>query len=113
MTHVNCVVHLSCNCAMCVRAHFKNIDEVIATIKAATIKNKDRKKDFHDADVPSPTNPVITRLATWLIAALYYSANLSAVRTIINNWIRAGFSVRRAKDATNVEVFMPDLVKIN
>ena len=39
---------------MRVRAHFKNIDEVIATIKAATIKNKDRKKDFHDAGLPSP-----------------------------------------------------------
>ena len=43
---------------MRVRAHFKNIDEVVATIKAATIKNKDRKKDFHDAGLPSPPDPV-------------------------------------------------------
>ena len=42
---------------MHVRAHFKNIDEVIAMIKAATIKNK----DFLDAGLPSPPNPVITR----------------------------------------------------
>ena len=42
------------NCAMRVRAHFKNFDEVIATIKAATIKNKDRQKDFHDTGLPSP-----------------------------------------------------------
>ena len=56
---------------MRVRAHFKNIDEVIATIKAATIKNKDRKKDFHDAGLPSPSNPVITRWAIWLRATLY------------------------------------------
>ena len=41
LMHVTCVAHLLHNCAM--RAHFKNIDEVIATIKAATIKNKDRK----------------------------------------------------------------------
>ena len=47
LMHVNCVAHLQHNCAMRVRAHFKNIDEVIAAIKAATIKNKDRKKDFH------------------------------------------------------------------
>ena len=41
--------------ALCVCVlHYKNIDEVIATIKAATIKNKDRKKDFHDAGLPSP-----------------------------------------------------------
>ena len=63
LMHVTCVAHLLHNCAMRVRAHFKNIDEVIATIKAATIKNKDRKKDFHDAGLPSPPDPVITRWA--------------------------------------------------
>ena len=106
--HVNCVVHLLYNCAM--RAHFKNIDEVIATIKAETIKNKDRKKDFHDAGLPSPPNPVITRWATWLRAALYYSKNLPTVRTIVNNWTSAGLLVSRAKDAVNVEDLLPDLV---
>ena len=111
--HVTCVAHLLHNCAMRVRAHFKNIDKVIATIKAATIKNKDRKKDFHDAGLPSPPNPVITRWATWLRAALYYSENLSAVRTIVNNWTSACLLVSRAKDAINVKGFVSDLVKIN
>ena len=71
LIHVTCVAHLLHNCSMRVHAHFKNIDEIIATIKAATIKNKDRKKDFHDAGLPSPPDPVITRWATWLRAALY------------------------------------------
>ena len=75
---------------MHVRAHFKNIDEVIATIKAATIKSKDRKKDFDDADLLSLRDPVISRWATWLRAALYYNENLPAVRTIVNNSTRAG-----------------------
>ena len=96
-----------------VRAHFKNIDEIIATIKAATIKNKNRKKGFPDAGLPSPLDPVITRWATWLRAALYYSENLPAVRTIVNNWTSAGLLVSRAKDAINVEDLVPDLVKIN
>ena len=39
---VNYVAHLLHNCAIRVRAHFKNINEVIATIKVATIKKKDR-----------------------------------------------------------------------
>ena len=91
----------------------KNIDEVIATIKAATIKNKDRKKDFHDAGLPSPSDPVITRWATWLRAALYYCENLPAVRTILNNWTSADLLDSRAKDAINVEDLVPDLVKIN
>ena len=109
---VTSVAHLLQNCAMRVRAHLKNIDEVIATIKAAIIKNKDRKKDFH-AGLPSPPDPVITRWATWLRAALYYSENLSAVRTIVNNWTSAGLLVSRAKDAINVEGLVSDLVKIN
>ena len=69
LMHVTCVAPLLHNCAM--RARFKNIDEVIAMIKAAAIKNKDRKKNFYDAGLPSPPDPVITRWATWLRAALY------------------------------------------
>ena len=92
---------------------FKNIDEVIATNKASTIKNKDRNKDFRNAGLPSPLDPVITRWATWLRTALYYSDNLLAVRTIVNNWTSAGLLVSRTKDAINVEDLVPDLVKIN
>ena len=113
LMHVTCVAHLLQNCAMRVRAHFKNIDEVIATIMAATIKNKDHKKDFHDAGLPSPPDHVITRWATWLRAALYYSENLPAVCTIVNNWTSAGLLVSRAKDAINVEGLVSDMVKIN
>ena len=108
LMHVTCFAHLLHNCAMRVRAHLKNIDEIIATIKI-----KGRKKDFHDAGLPSPPDPVITRWATWLRAALYYSENLQAVRTIVNNWTSAGLLVSRAKDAINVEDLVPDLVKIN
>ena len=113
LMHVTCVAHLLHNYAMHVRAHFKNIDEIIATIKAATIKNKDREKYFHDAGLPSPPDPLITRWATWLRAALYHSENLPAVRTIVNNWTSASFLVSRAKDAINVEDLVPDLVKVN
>ena len=98
---------------MRVGAHYKNIDEIIATIKAATIKNKNRKKDFHDAGLPSPPDPVITRWVTWVRAALYYNENLPAVRTIVNNWTSAGLLVSRAKDAINVEDLVPNLVEIN
>ena len=98
---------------MRVCAHFKDIDEVIATIKAATIINNAHKKDFHDAGLPSPHDPVNTKWATWLRAALCYSENLPAVRTIVNNWTSAGLVVSRVKDAINVEDLVPHLVKIN
>ena len=97
---------------MRVHAHFKNIDEVIATIKATKI-NKNYKKNFHDTGLPSSPDPVITRWATWLRAALYYSKNLSAVCTIVYNWTSASLLVSRVKDAINVEDLMPNLVKIN
>ena len=37
LMHVTCVAHLLHNCAMRVRAHFENVNEIIATIKTATI----------------------------------------------------------------------------
>ena len=46
LMHVTFVAHLLHNCAMRVCAHFKNIDEIIATIKAATIKKKIARKIF-------------------------------------------------------------------
>ena len=69
---VNCVARLRHNCAMRRRVHFKNIDKVIATIKAATVKNKGRKKDFYDAGLPSTPDPVIIRSATWLKAVILH-----------------------------------------
>ena len=113
LMHATCVAHLLHNCALRVRAHYNNINEIIATIKAATIKYKDRKKDFYDCGLPSPPDLVITRCATWLRAVLYYSENLPAARTIVNNWTSAGLLVSRARDAINVEDLVPDLVKIN
>ena len=106
-----CLYYITALC-VCVLI-LKNIDEIIATIKAAAIKNKDRKKDFHHAGLPFPPDPVITRWATWLRAVLYYSENLPAVRTIVNNWTSAGLLVSRAKDAINVEDLVPDLIKKN
>ena len=89
LMHVNCVAHLLHNCTMGVRTHFENNDEVIASIKATTIKNENRKKDFHDAGLPSLAEPVITRWATWLRVTLYYIDNLPAVCTNVNNWTSA------------------------
>ena len=59
--HITCIAHLLHNCFMQVRGYFKNIDDVVATIKAATIKNKDRKKDYREAGLPLPPDSVISR----------------------------------------------------
>ena len=85
LMHFTCIAHLLRNCATRFYAFFKNIDDVVATIEAATIKHKDRKNDFREAGLPSPPVPVIIRWATWLRAALCYSENLPAVRIIVSN----------------------------
>ena len=81
--------------------------------KFGAVRISNKIQDFHDTDLPSPPDPVITRSTTWLRAALYYSENLSAVRTIVNNWISAGLLASRTKVAINVEDLVPDLDKIN
>ena len=68
----------------------------IATIKVATIKSKNRKKDFYDSDLQSPPDPAITRWETGIRAALHYRENLPAVRTIVNNCTSAGLLISRA-----------------
>ena len=40
--HMTCVAHLFHNCAMKIKSHFKDVDQLIANIKAVTIKNKTR-----------------------------------------------------------------------
>ena len=61
LMHVTCIAHLLHNCAKQVRGHFKNFDDVVATTKAATIKNKDRIKELLEAGLPSLFDRVITR----------------------------------------------------
>jgi len=44
--HVTCVPHLLHNCAMKVKSHFHDVDQLITSIKAATVKNKSRQAQF-------------------------------------------------------------------
>ena len=61
LMHVTCIAHLLHNCATPVCTFFTNIDEIVATLKAATSKNKEGKNDFREAALPSPSVTVITR----------------------------------------------------
>ena len=73
LMYFSCIAHVPHNCTMRVRAYFKNINDVEATITAATIKSKDRRKDVHETCLLLSFDPVITRWATWLKAELCYS----------------------------------------
>ena len=67
--HVTCVAHLLHSCAMKIKSHFKDADQLIAKVKAVTIKNKTRPAKF--SAIGYPPQPVPTRWGSWLNAALY------------------------------------------
>ena len=79
----------------------------------ATAKTKIVKKNIRKARLPSPPDPMVTRWATWLRAALHYSEYFPAVRTIVNDSTGDGLLDSRAKEAINVNNLVSDLVRIN
>ena len=72
--HVTCVAHLLHNCAMKIKSHFEDVDQLIAKVKAVTTQNKTRQAKF--SALGFPPQPVSTRWGIWLNAALYYVKNL-------------------------------------
>ena len=71
MFHLTCIVHLLHNCAMKIKSHFKDVDQLIAKVKAVTIRNKSRQAKF--SAIGYPPQPVPTRWGSWLNAVLYYA----------------------------------------
>ena len=57
--HVTCVAHLLHNCAMKIKSHFNDVDQLIAKVKALTIKNKTRLAKFFAIGYPSQPVPTI------------------------------------------------------
>ena len=65
--HVTCMAYLLHNCAEKVHGHFQQVDNLIAKVKAVTVKNKNRRNKFNE--IGTPPQPVLTRWGTWLNAA--------------------------------------------
>lgn len=110
LSHVTCIAHLLHNCAERVRNSFPAIDALISTVKAATVRNKDRKELF--SGIGYPPEPIITRWATWLKAAFYYADNLPEVQKIVNSFIGEGLLVSRVKAAAAEPNLATDLLTV-
>lgn len=110
--HITCMAHLWHNCSMRVKAHYNSVDFLIASVKAATVKNKKRKNMFTRAGIPQPPQPVITRWATWLKAAIYYANYLPEIKAIVNDFQGSGKIVENAKDAVSNVNLAQDLMLI-
>ena len=74
LLHVTCLAHSMHNCALKVKSFCKEVDNLIAAVKASVVKNKSRTADF-DA-YGRPPQPVVTCWGSWLDAANYYAEKL-------------------------------------
>ena len=93
--HVTCVAHLLHNCAMKIKSHFGDVDQLIAKIDAVTIKNKTRQAKF--SAIGHPPQPGPTRWESWLNAALHYAKILPEVKAIVESIVGSGIFVTQAK----------------
>ena len=80
---------------MKIKSHFEDVDQLIAKVKAVTIKNKTRQAKF--SAIGYPPQPVPTRWVSWLNADLYYAKNLPEVKAIVESFKGSGILVTQAK----------------
>ena len=109
--HVTCVAaHLLHNCTVKIKSHFKDVDQLIAKVKAVTIKNKTRQAKI--SAIGYPSQPVLTRWGSWLNAALYYTKNLPEVKAIVESFVGSGILVTQAKVSFQKSGLAGQLLKI-
>ena len=105
--HVTCVAHLLHNCAMKIKSHFEDVDQLIAKFKAVAINIKTRQAKF--SAIGYPPQPVPSRWGSWINAALYYAKNLPKVKAIVKS---SGILVTQAKVSLQKSGSAGQLLKI-
>ena len=78
-----------------IKSHFEDVDQLIAKVKAVTIKNKTRQAKF--SAIGYQPLPIPTRWRRWLNAALYYAKNLPDVKAIVESFVGSGILVTQAR----------------
>ena len=63
LLHVTYVAHLLHNCAIKIKSHFEDVDQLTAKVKAVTIQNKTRQAKF--SAIGCLPQPVPTRRGSW------------------------------------------------
>ena len=109
--NITCITHMLHNCALKIRSYYPEIDNLIACVKATTIKNRSRKECFKSIGVPP--QPIVTRWGSWLSATDYYLKNLPKVAEIVNSFEDDGLLVKRAKEALSRTNLKQSLVEVS
>ena len=84
-------IFLHNNYAIKIKSLFEDVDQLIAKVKAVTIKNKTRPAKF--SAIGYLLQPVPTRWGSSLNAALYYAKNLPEVKSIVESFVGSGILV--------------------
>ena len=105
-----CIAHLLHNCVMKIKSNFEDVAQLIAKVKAVTIKNKTRQAKF--SAIVYPPQLVPTRWGSWLNAALYYTKNLPEVKAIVESFVGSGILVTQAKVSMQKNGLAGQLLKI-
>lgn len=108
--HVTCIAHLFHNCCLKIRSNFSNVDKIIATVKSATVRNRERRNLFKN--IGYPPEPVLTRWGSWLKAAFYYAKNINEIEEIFKSIESNGKLIRNVKEALNDSNLRKDLKNI-
>ena len=108
--HVTCVAHLLHNCAVKIKSHFEDVDQLIAKVKAVTIKNKTRQAKSSAIGYPPQTVP--TKWRCWLNAALYYAKTLPEVKAAVESFVGSRILVTQAKVSLQKSRLAGQLLKI-
>ena len=112
MRHVTCLSHLLHNCAENVRISFPAVDKLIASVKAATHKNRTRQQLFVDNGISLPPQPVLTRWGSWLEAAMFYAEYFIDVQRTVLSFEDDRFLVASAKSAVSDARVQDELILI-
>ena len=80
---------------MKIKSYFEDVDQLIAKVKAVTIKNNFRLAKF--SAICNPPQPFSIKWGSWLNAALYYAKNLPEVKATVESFVGSGTLVTQAK----------------
>ena len=92
-----------------VRGAFADIDNLVAHVKAATIKNKLRQAQFTHRQ---PSGAGCDKMGHMVEGRDHYADNLIEVKKIVNEFEGDGILVKRAKEAVNDAGIAASLLKI-
>ena len=111
LIHISCIAHLLHNCSMRIQAHFDDVNNLIASVKMAILKNQARRAMFNEIGLRSDV--IVTRWGLWLKAAVYYAKNLPKIRDLVNSFEDDGKIVSKAKETVNNPSLHSSLIKIS